>query len=527
MKKLMTLLCFALMAVVMVCGLFAGGSRDAGPVGGNAPNSSNFNRNTLARTRAPAGYTITILTVSHSGDIIPNDHPAIRALEQHTGYNIRLEYILNANYNESMNTRLAARDLPGIVVVTGNTDPIVLSATYGAFWDITDVYEQYPNLARANKDVMNNISISGRYFGFYRERDVGRAGMVYRSDWLRNVGLNEPRTLDELYNVLRAFTNNDPDGNGRPDTFGMTWTGAHMGPFHDLAVMHGAPNRFGVRNGQLTPWFEYPEFIQAMEYSKRLYDEGLINRDFAALPTGEWALPIGSNRAGWHMDVADEANRTANRLLQAGFMTQAEFDAGQRVWVMGSVANNSGQLYSRANNAGHQGYVAISTTGARTLQDLHYHLDFLDKLNDAFGQNTLNYGAEGINWTRNADSTLRVIPAAEVQGGWSVVEGLNQFRMFTDRASAVSPTAYQRRHIEVYAENLEVIVHDPTTPIASLSPTWTQRASTLNRLIDDAVINFIMGNIDRAGFQREVDRWYAEDGRTALNELQAAYARTR
>jgi len=513
--------CLLLLMSAMV---FAGGGQPQGPANW-APNRSNFNPSSFARV--PANYTIGVLTISHDGTIVADDHPAMVRLQEYTGVRINLQYVLNANFAEQINTRLAGGDLPGIVTLTGTTEPIIVSARSGAFWDITDVYTMYPNLARADLNVMNNISIDGRFFGFYRERVVARAGMIYRSDWLANVGLAVPRTLDDLYRVLHAFTYNDPDRNGLHDTFGMAWTGFYMGPFYDLAVMHGAPHRFGIRNGQLTPWFEYDEFYEAMLFSKRLYDEGLINRDFAALQTSEWAQPIGRGNAGWHIDVADEGSRTATRLRDNGFMDQAAFDRGELVWVMGSVANSRGQIFSRANNAGHQGFVFISTTGARTLQDLHYHLDFMDKLNSDVGQALLNNGLEGFDYNFNPDGTITGVPSAEQPLAWNHRTGMNQFRMMSDRPLMTNQNLYQLRHEEVYLENARHIVHDPTIPLAMSSPTWTSRAQSLNQLIDDAVINFIMGNLDQAGWRREVARWYNEDGRRALEELQAAYNATR
>jgi len=66
-------------------------------------------------------------------------------------------------------------------------------------------------------------------------------------------------------------------------------------------------------------------------------------------------------------------------------------------------------------------------------------------------------------------------------------------------------------------------VLNPVTPIALMSPTWTSRQASLNQIIDDAVINYVMGNIDRAGFNVQVARWYSEGGREALTELQAAF----
>jgi putative aldouronate transport system substrate-binding protein len=511
MKK--KLLCVLLTLIVAV-GLFAGGNSASSTGQSWKVSQATFKSQAFGK-KAPAGYTITVLTVSQDGTIIAADHPAMKALEDFTGYKVKLDYVLNANYAEAMNTRIASRDLPGLVAITGNTMPIVTAAQYGGFWDITDVYDLYPNLQRADKGIMDNVSIEGRYFGIYRARDYPRTGMIYRIDWLENVGMAVPKTLDDLYNVLRAFTYNDPNKSGKQDTFGMNWC-TYMGPFNTLAVMHGAPTRFGVRNGKLTPWFEYDEFYDAMVYSKRLYDEGLINKDFAATSTGDWALAFGRGQAGWHIDVADEASRSAVRLRDNGLMTQADFDAGKYVGVMGAVANKAGKTFVYPANDGHQGYVAISTVGAKTIQDLAYYLDFMDKCNSATGSTILNWGVEGINYSKNPDGTLRVITSGDLQG-------LNQFRMMTDLAAITQPNAYQAKHQQVFKEIAPLAVPNPVTPIAMLSPTWTSKSSSLGQIIDDAVYNFIMGRIDRAGFDREKARWYSEDGTKALGELQKAY----
>ena len=526
MRKWTKPVCLSLTLLIITASLFATGAREQA-VGGRVTRAQ---FNPASFPRAPADYTISILTVSQTGDFIAPDHPAIRALEQLTGYKIKLEYILNANYQESLNTRLAARNLPGLVSITGNTMPVVQAAQWGAFWDITEIYDMYPNLARADKGVMSNISIEGRNYGIYRQRDWPRSGSIYREDWLQNLGLQPPKNLEELYNVLYAFTYNDPDKNGRQDTFGMAWTGAgtpYLGPFYNIAVWHGTPNRFGVRNGRLTPWFEYDEFYEAMVYSKKLYDDGLINRDFPATSTGDWALFFGRGQAGFHIDCADEANRSANRLRDNGLMTQADHDAGRFIGVLGLIANSRGQTYVWPQNDGHQGYVAVSTVSARTLQDLHYHLDFMDKLNTPQGQTILNWGAENVNFTRNSDGTITTIPSTQITGGLHIVEGLNQFRTLSDVGAILRPNAYQQKHLAVYQQIQPYAVVNPVTPIALMSPTWTSRQSALNQLIDDAVINFIIGNIDRAGFDREKTRWYSEGGTQALAELQTAYAASR
>ncbi|MCL2570771.1 MAG: extracellular solute-binding protein [Defluviitaleaceae bacterium] len=513
---------------VLALALFAacGRAEDPAPIATPEPTAA-------AETEAPAttpdpvdevedelDYTISILTISHSGELISVDHPAIQQLEELSGYNIELDMILNANFAEQMNMRLAAGDLPGIVVITGNTLPIVQAAQGGALWDLTDHIPQWENLAGVNPDVMNNVSIGGRHFGIYRQRPVGRPGMVYRSDWLEYLDLAVPATLEDLFNVLVAFTENDPQPNGG-NTYGMAWTGAHMGPFHDLAVMHGAPNRWEVVDGEFVPWFEHEGFIEALEFSRELFALGAINPDFAALPPGDWALQFGAGLSGWHMDVSDEARRSANRLRDNEFMTQEEVDAGEMVWVMGTVANRHGESRIRAH-AGHAGYVAISTTGAPTPEDLQHHLAFLNAINSPQGQNIVSWGAEGYNWEM-VDGRVRIFTPEEVASGMDVVEGLNQFMM---RQNHVLPlygvNSREDAITEVQLTNIQWAVHDPS--LALMSDTWTAQSGTLNQIIDDAVILFVMGTLDMAGFRNEVARWYAEGGQASIDEFTAALA---
>ncbi|MDU0106158.1 extracellular solute-binding protein, partial [Acinetobacter baumannii] len=111
--------------------------------------------------------------------------------------------------------------------------------------------------------------------------------MIIRTDWLKNVGLDMPETLDDFYEVLKAFKEKDPDGNGKDDTYGMVvpkCMGLVNGsPWDVLQIWFGAPYRYGVEIGKLIPDFTTKEYMNALTFFKKLYDEGLINKDFAVM----------------------------------------------------------------------------------------------------------------------------------------------------------------------------------------------------------------------------------------------------
>ncbi len=94
----------------------------------------------------------------------------------------------------------------------------------GLLADVTDCYQKMPQRTALmfDDEAVKFTSVDGRSYGFATPSSITRnEGLIIRKDWLDNLGLGIPVTLDELYNVLYAFTFNDPDGNGKDDTYGF------------------------------------------------------------------------------------------------------------------------------------------------------------------------------------------------------------------------------------------------------------------------------------------------------------------
>ncbi len=461
----------------------------------------------------PKPKDISILSITFTGTPIKNDDPSVKALEELTGYKIKLEWILNSSYEDQLNTRMAAGNLPTLVAVTGKTASVISNCRAGAFWDITKYYKNYPNLAQANQTVMNNISIDGKIYGIYRARPLGRNAISYRKDWLKNVGLSEPKTMDELYNMLKAFRQKDPDKNGANDTYGVTFC-KFFGPLDQIATAFGAPNKFTINAGTIVPAFATQEYMDSMKWLKKLYDEGLINRDYAALETGKWTNDFQNSKSGVHIDVSDQAWR-----YQKKFIDEYKMPA-DIVWVMPMPAGPDGR---RAfPTSGHAGFVAISKNGAKTEQDMKDALNFLDITNSKEGQNILNWGVEGINYDLNekGEATRRTFKA-------DPNEGFNQF-MTNVVDGLLIPEALQpvqKRHLEIQAENIPYCIANPLEPFTS--DTYAKNGSQLDQMINDARNQFIAGQIDEAGYKKVIDQWYAQGGSQILIEYATAYRAAR
>lgn len=67
--------------------------------------------------------------------------------------------------------------------------------------------------------------------------------------------MDPPRTIDDFYEMLKAFTYDDPDGNGEDDTYG-TVVSKFEGPWNVMQTWFGAPNKWGIDpEGHLIPDF--------------------------------------------------------------------------------------------------------------------------------------------------------------------------------------------------------------------------------------------------------------------------------
>ncbi len=114
-------------------------------------------------------------------------------------------------------------------------DAIILGSTYypgyaeeGALWDMTETWENSELKASGrviSEDVIDNMKLNGQLYGFPVGRGNGCITYV-KKKWLDNCGLQAPETYDEYLNMLKAFTEGDPDGNGvNGDTFGVSAAG--------------------------------------------------------------------------------------------------------------------------------------------------------------------------------------------------------------------------------------------------------------------------------------------------------------
>ena len=171
--------------------------------------------------------SINVMTKAYNTESASPDSPVLQKLEEFLGTKLNITWVPSTSYDEKVTAAMGSGEYPQVMLVGSRSSSVIQNSRAGTFWDITDKLtdaEKFPNLAQTDPTVNHNTSIDGKVYGVYRSRELGRAGVSIRKDWLDKLGLEQPKTIDDFYNVLKAFKEQDPDGNGANDTYGMIVT---------------------------------------------------------------------------------------------------------------------------------------------------------------------------------------------------------------------------------------------------------------------------------------------------------------
>ncbi len=117
-----------------------------------------------------------------------------------------------------------------------------------------------------------------------------RTSLLIRQDWLDKLGLKTPTTLAEFMNVAKAFTEKDPDGNGKNDTYGLginaDWT---PGGFDIIYGAYGVVGNWNLGNAASFKLnAREANYRKATEFANGLIDAKVVDPDWPTLKTNDF-----------------------------------------------------------------------------------------------------------------------------------------------------------------------------------------------------------------------------------------------
>lgn len=227
----------------------------------------------------------------------PNEKLIFKRLEDNT--NVHIDWTnYNSDFSEKRNLDIAAGDIPDFIWNAEASDADLMKwAETGVIVPVDDLVENYmPNLKKVYEEHPEYKSLmvapDGKMYSFPWIEELGNDKESIHTvndipwinvEWLDKLGLDMPTNPEELKEVLIAFRDEDPNGNGEADEIPVSFIDEDGNEdFKQIIAAFGGDgdndNHLVVKNnGTLNFTADDDEYRAALEYMNELYNENLID----------------------------------------------------------------------------------------------------------------------------------------------------------------------------------------------------------------------------------------------------------
>ncbi|MBD2848101.1 extracellular solute-binding protein [Paenibacillus sp. IB182496] len=209
-------ICFAAMMALVLVGMTACSGNQSGSEGEDGP---------IVIT--VGGLSDSTVEFKDGEDL--EDNVYTRWLKEEKNIDLQYEFVVSKAEDYATKLRLALSSgsrLPDVIwpntielahelIESGKVKAIGDDIEQYASPELKQLYEEHP-------EPFASLSRDGKVYGIPGYSSMTGGTVIWiRQDWLDHVGLEAPKTMDEMERVLDAFTHEDPDQNGKDDTFGL------------------------------------------------------------------------------------------------------------------------------------------------------------------------------------------------------------------------------------------------------------------------------------------------------------------
>lgn len=461
---------------------------------------------TAEPTQAPAPaakekVTLKVVMTNNVESFLPgedeNNNEIIRYLEEKSGFDLEWTILPADEPWQKLALMMTSGDPPDVIYCP----PKSVFADYlhqDALADITDYVAQSPNLQKlVPPETWAAVTWEGRIYAVpipQNQNIAGTSGVFVRKDWFRELGLEEPTTLDEYYEVMKAFKE-------KKGVIPLTVTSS-SGLIGGFTGAFGLGTAYKEKDGKLVYSYVEPEAKEYLAYMKKLYEEGLLDKEF----------PV---------------NKSAN--------VQEKMVAGQAAMsVVGwSAALPIDSSFKEKNPDGELGYIA-PPVGPRGESGFNRHapvrvyllipaqskhikeaVEFLDFMSREDIYTYVSFGEEGKHFERR-DGEVFLLD--EYQN--------RRFQMYYTLVDTQEGFAVRLRDkgFKVYSD--QVVNYSVLEPLDTFAPPIPEVMSVeadLGALVEEYFVRFITGDLPLEQFDEYVEQWKAKGGELALEKLNNWY----
>ncbi|MCU6712121.1 extracellular solute-binding protein [Paenibacillus sp. J5C_2022] len=430
-------------------------------------------------------------------------------------------------YIQRLNTRIASGDLPDLFLPwQGNENTLI---TQGAVADLTDMLPKYaPHLWESVPeevwDVVRTADPSGKGRIYYVPlvNTYTFYGSFIRKDWLDRVGMEVPKTQEEYVEVLRAFRDQDANGNGDPNDelpvsgreFGR-WMD-HLFGMYGIAMWEGFP-MWDIYDGELTYSAVTPNMKDAIAFIRDLYAEKLLDQNTFLNQGSDWVSAIDGDKLGsWFHINTTLINRTkkiatVNPEVEVAALGIPKVD-GYDGFITNTQLNRPNWLIANKDE-----------------ETVIHALELLDWMENPDNVEKIVLGLEGVHYELvdgkpvflqvDAATTEPKVMARAVNN-LSSIQLENEIQL--NAADPESARLYENRdQVLLDAQKYGKTIAGDGIPASVYEGYPDIRNHTLYQ---EYMTKIIIGELDISAFDEFVDKWYQSGGQAVTEAARAWYA---
>ncbi|WP_157950218.1 extracellular solute-binding protein [Vallitalea okinawensis] len=532
MKKLISII----LVITLSISLFAGCAEKEDTNSQTGTQTSNADK--TVENKEAKEEPMVIEWLSYNPEAEPEEGaPIVEYIEEKFNVDMQVWFLPREGFDQAINVRIAGGDMPDIFKPkSGSLGNYVKQGVAGEVPKETikeyapELYATYEELFPDGSNWIRTM-YEGKNYGYHEISSTGNfpSLVMWRKDWLENLGYDKaPVTIDEFEEVLQKFADEDPDGNGKKDTYGMSDFAMNMvfgayGVGHLSSMEWFGTNRL-LKDGVPTFACIQPETKEALATLADWYAKGIIDPEFVTSEhtSGHWSesqafyngrigLSGRANPGHWYSNDKGEVERFKN--------LQANNPDAEVLFGLPPVGPNG---HSGTNADGQVGATHMFTTKATSdpakvqkileianepMKDYeHYLMTFKGIENE-------HYKIENIN---GYDTFVGLIPEG-IEGN---TFGLGVFVPVTnpDFYAKVKPKQVEEA-VQLTAGRTEGYIQ----PKVPSTDAYSKYAPDLRRIAAEAFISIVTGEKPIDYFDEFVETYLANGGQETLDEMQTAY----
>ncbi|MGI2295999.1 extracellular solute-binding protein [Paenibacillus sp. GXUN7292] len=455
--------------------------------------------------------TINMMTVSYAGGGWPEDHPVIKEINKKMNIEFKVQWVPSDTYPQKLNVMAASNEFPDVFFI--QEAEFNKWRDKGIFMDVKPELDKYPNLSVFPEDGMAIMNPKDKYYGFpYYVTDT-RDTLAIRQDWLDKLKLNTPTTVEEFYEVAKAFATQDPDDNGIADTSGFSFSVVNnkFSQIEPLMGAFGLANEWYEEDGQLIPMQVQAEELKAFaEYMNKAYREGVLDKDFMSNKLKDSVAKLEAGKTGIAMVVTNEF---FNNTLPTLKKLTPDAELVQLFPPKGPTGIQATQTLLMTNKI-----VINNKLDAAKKQRI---LELLDYLVSDEGYDLIKHGLEGVHYKKENDD--KYVKLENFDKDRPQLLSTWFFRRFDPgiQIRKWDDQEYANNIKTIIANNEKYRLKNPAEGLAS--ETFNKKGAGLQQKWMETMSKVIVGQLPLTAVDDAVAAWKRDGGDEIIKEINEQY----